>query len=349
MLSKYYKYWQIWPIIAAIIIMILRVIVTPQFVETWYSCGVYIFFQWVFALLGKIVFFCSVNELLIAVCLGSYVFFIYKSYKRKEKFWRIGANTLAMFGVVYCAFNILWGFNYLRQPFYKHAAIDISVANKNHDYHKMAEMMVSTLNELQDCSFPATQLPDQIVDEAMHSTLEGIYKNAVTPPPTKYLLVNEFMNAAGISGIFLPFFMEPHINADLLPWERPFVMAHEKAHFHGFASETDANLIAYIACFSSKNKMLRYSVALRIFLWLSAYLEGEMWIQFFQKLNSNTQQHINAWQQRMDKNRKRYRTFYNLSRKVNDTYLKMNSQQLGILAYQAALPQFVRWYYQYNK
>ena len=347
MTKKYYKSWQIWPIITAIVIVIIRLVATPQFIETWYSCGIYILFQSSFSLVGKALFFCSVNELLIAICLGSYVFFIYKEYKRKENFFSHTAlNTIAMLGIVYCVFNILWGFNYLRQPFHQHAKIDLSIANQDHDYEKVAKKMVSILNELHECEFPTTQLPDEIVDTAMQVAIKNIYPNPVTPPPTKYLLVNEFMNAAGISGIFLPFFMEPHINADLLPWERPFVMAHEKAHFHGFASETDANLIAYIACFSSPQPILRYSVVLRILLSLFSYLPTQKSLAFLQQLNSRTRKDIKDWQKRLRKNSERYKTFNTLSRKVNDTYLKMNSQQLGILAYQAALPQFVRWYQQ---
>ena len=119
--KKYYQSWQIWPIFAAAIIIIIRLIVTPQFIETWYSYGIYTFFQSIFSLLSKVVFFCSVNEILIAICLGSYTWFVYKTYQRKQKFFsRILLNTIAILGIVYCIFNILWGFNYLRQPFHQH-------------------------------------------------------------------------------------------------------------------------------------------------------------------------------------------------------------------------------------
>ena len=45
-----------------------------------------------------------------------------------------------------------------------------------------------------------------------------------------------------------PFFLETLLAPDLLDVERPFVIAHEWGHLAGFADESEANFIAWLAC-----------------------------------------------------------------------------------------------------
>ena len=45
-----------------------------------------------------------------------------------------------------------------------------------------------------------------------------------------------------------PFFLEVIINPDLLPFEQPFVLAHEWAHLAGYADESEANFVAWLTC-----------------------------------------------------------------------------------------------------
>jgi hypothetical protein len=44
-----------------------------------------------------------------------------------------------------------------------------------------------------------------------------------------------------------PFFLETLVNADLLPFERPLVVAHEWAHLAGFVDEGEANFVGWLA------------------------------------------------------------------------------------------------------
>ena len=65
--------------------------------------------------------------------------------------------------------------------------------------------------------------------------------------PKRSLLALYFRKAA-IDGMTDPFFLEIVVNPDLLPSERPFVIAHEWAHIAGFADESEANFIAWLTC-----------------------------------------------------------------------------------------------------
>ena len=46
----------------------------------------------------------------------------------------------------------------------------------------------------------------------------------------------------------VPVFLEVILNPDLLPVEKPFVLAHEWAHLAGYADESEANFVAWLAC-----------------------------------------------------------------------------------------------------
>src|SRR5437764_10382698 len=45
-----------------------------------------------------------------------------------------------------------------------------------------------------------------------------------------------------------PFFLETLANQGLLPFERPFVGAHEWGHLAGYADESEANFLAWLIC-----------------------------------------------------------------------------------------------------
>jgi len=53
---------------------------------------------------------------------------------------------------------------------------------------------------------------------------------------------------ASVDGMIDPFALEVLANPDLLPFEKPFVAAHEWAHLAGYADESEANFVAWLAC-----------------------------------------------------------------------------------------------------
>ena len=45
-----------------------------------------------------------------------------------------------------------------------------------------------------------------------------------------------------------PYFLETLVAGDLLPFEQPFVVAHEWSHLAGYADEGDANFVGWLTC-----------------------------------------------------------------------------------------------------
>ncbi len=261
-------------------------------------------------------------------------------------------NGSALLLGLYFVYQMGWGLNYLRADFADALFQgEERVAEIPVDYEGMARDMMALANDLQrDFDDRPARLwlrkLDPLVDDSIRRvgdlTRPGLPPH---PPPTKILMANEILSMFGVSGFFSPFLMEPHVNANLLPWELPVFMAHEKAHFMGFASETDANLAAYIACLRSSSDHLRYAGAVRVLLALNRPIGDERWQELVRDgLSERVKADIRARNERILGYRRRYLRLFSIQRKINDFYLRLNSQELGVDSYGAGLDHLVRWW-----
>ena len=66
------------------------------------------------------------------------------------------------------------------------------------------------------------------------------------PGRLKRTLFGPYFRWTGVDGMVDPFGLEVLVNPDLLPWERPFVAAHEWAHLAGFADEAEASFVGWL-------------------------------------------------------------------------------------------------------
>ena len=357
-----FRLWHFIFIIMGISIFIFRyhIEISPQKMEYGYSRAIYPYIAAALSLPGRWVpapysaseIFCCML-FFAAISWFCYNFYIL-IYRKKSIFLFMLKTTICMMVVAaggYFFYLTTWGFNYLREPFSISLNLDDPSALNVSDYERLANDMVSLINTLcqRGCYPPHIEDAwemDKMVDRAVKKIIDmNLSVRIPSPPSTKFLLSNECLNAFGISGFFSPLFMEPHLNSDLLLWEQPHVMAHEKAHFMGFASETDANFIAYLACLISESDILRYSAALNVLLSVRQYMPDETkWRKLFNGLPQRVKQDIKARNARLLRNQRDYPKLLQAGKKINDTYLKLNSQKLGIKSYQAALPHLVVWW-----
>jgi len=342
--------------------------IEPEKIEYGYSRAIYPFIADILSLAGKAVPVpYSASELFICLIIISMliwtgaVFFTLVSELRSGNenkiliFFKSLLNSMfnitAILAGGYFFFLTAWGFNYMRQPFFVFVNKDMPIILENSDYENLAEDMVSLANRLyRSEKNPPNMITVQKIDEAVDMAVRKVVEKTSpyripTPPPVKFLLNNSLLNMFGASGLFLPVFMESHINADLILWEMPVTIAHEKAHFMGFASETDANLIAYMACLSSDTDILKYSASLEIIISLYPYISQEKWYMLIKEsLSQPVQDDIKARNKRIQDCHEHYALLSSISRKSYDTYLKLNSQKTGIDSYQEALPQLTVWW-----
>ena len=114
---------------------------------------------------------------------------------------------------------------------------------------------------------PASAAVDPTVADALNRALADIGRaHGVVPARPKWTLLDAYFKRAGVDGMTDPFFLETLIASDLLPFERPFVVAHEWSHLAGIADEGEANFVGWLAC-------ARASPAAQYSGWLFLYRE----------------------------------------------------------------------------
>ena len=68
------------------------------------------------------------------------------------------------------------------------------------------------------------------------------------PGRLKSSLFGPYFRWTSVDGMINPFGLEVIANPDLLPFEKPFVAAHEWAHLAGYADESEASFVGFLTC-----------------------------------------------------------------------------------------------------
>ena len=183
---------------------------------------------------------------------------------------RAGARTLVWFAGAYIAFLVLWGFNYRRVPLVEVLSFDSArvtpdavAAAATVAADRANQSYAPGRSEGSPGFFPV----DPSFGDALYRALADVGRpQRVVPARPKSTLLDAYFTRAGVDGMTDPFFLETLMASDLLPFERPFVVAHEWAHLAGIADEGDANFVGWLAC-------VRASPAAQYSGWLFLYRE----------------------------------------------------------------------------
>jgi hypothetical protein len=183
---------------------------------------------------------------------------------------RAAWRTIVWSAGAYLAFLMLWGFNYRRVRLVE--ALSFDTARVTPDaVVRAATIAVDRVNALYDPgradTWPAPAPVDPRLADALNRALADIGRaHRVVPGRPKPTILDGYFTRAGVDGMTDPFFLETLIASDLLPFERPFVVAHEWGHLAGIADEGEANFVGWLAC-------VRASPAAQYSGWLFLYAE----------------------------------------------------------------------------
>ena len=173
--------------------------------------------------------------------------------------------------------------------------------------------------------------------EPSYAELSGYYPR---PKP----IISNLLSHLQISGIYSPFTIEANYNNHMLPYNIPFTICHELAHLKGFMLEEEANFISYLACISSNDIDFEYSGSLLAWLYatnalyeLSPAKYNTIYAELDEGAKMDLSENSRFWQE--------YDTVVaEVSTKVNDSYLKVNSQADGIKSYNRMVDLLVAYY-----
>lgn len=168
---------------------------------------------------------------------------------------RIGVRSAVWAAACYLAFLAAWGFNYRRVPLVQKLAFDAARVSPDaaRDLGMAAVKEVNALYDAAHAILAARAGPAQAVDPTLAAAFAraqidlGATRLAVPGRP-KQTAFDLYFQRAGVSGMTDPFFLETLVAGDLLPIERPFVIAHEWSHLAGINDEGEANFAGWLTC-----------------------------------------------------------------------------------------------------
>ena len=193
-------------------------------------------------------------------------------------------RTTVVVAVVYLVFVAAWGLNYRRVPL----ASKLDYAQSRVTATALADLAAESVQRVNALYAPArattwtglVEFPSQLAPafELVQQRL-GATRTAVAGVP-KTTMLTAYFQRAGIDGMLNPFSLEVLVNDTVLPYERPFVVAHEWAHLAGYAHEAEASFVGWLTCLAG-NDQSRYSgwlfLARRLLPALSPAARADLW------------------------------------------------------------------------
>lgn len=243
-------------------------------------------------------------SLVVVILIGGWIHWL-RRLRREKSIRPIGRGLLATLtgaAIVYLWFLAAWGFNYARPPLEAMVPYDASRVTPS-AVRLLAEYAVREANRTyaiaHAAGFPGVHDSPPALIDALHQVERELGRprpTIVAQPKTSWL--SPFFRASGVSGMLAPFYLETLLNPDLTGPERPIVLAHEWAHLSGYAPESDASFVGYLAA-------LRAGPAAEYSAWLELVAESANQLQpitqrlVLQKLDAGPQGDQEAIRQRL--------------------------------------------------
>jgi hypothetical protein len=246
----------------------------------------------------------------------------------------MAVRLVTLASAIYLVFLLCWGLNYQREPLREKVPFDGQRITAD-AVLELARDTVGRLNATHTAAhaagFPAQgELSASLARSFGKSTVSLALANGVVPARPKRSIADLYFRRAGVAGMTDPFFLETLVATDLLPFERPMVVAHEWAHLAGVTDEGEANFVGWLTC-------VRGTVAEQYSGWLFLYSE------VMNALSRDVAREVSASLgpgPRADLQAVRERDRREVSRRLSvagwlvyDRYLKTNRVEAGVASY----------------
>lgn len=276
----------------------------------------------------------SVLDVLIVGVVGTAGWLLWTRRLRLRSLWAPIALAAAS-ASLWLLFLSLWGWHYQVPTIEVRLSLakaELSAARGE----AFARATVRQINELHASAHAAGwptlgALPDALAPRlAVVLPALGVARVPLLPVPRQTML-DGYFRAAGIDGMTNPFGLEVLLNSRVLPVELPALAAHEYAHLAGFADESDASVVAWLAC-QSGGPALRYSGALAVLPHVLAGLPRDRQRAIAGALEKGPKEDVAAIQRRLSEQRP---WVHALAWQSYDRFLRANRVTEGVARYDA--------------
>ncbi len=350
--------------ISAVFILIISVLIKistfyPDWIENNYSRGIYPYISWFYrSLLGWIPF--SIGDLLYA---AATIYLIVKLIKIVKvlvarRLWSVNYKTslVKAFFIVFCIyiyFNLTWGLNYNRPGIAYQLGLHPQSQN-DQDLKQITELLLTKVNETRQIlgngkiNYKPYPQIFTLAQNAYQATAPGYPFLEYQTRSIKRSMYGRMGNVLGFLGYFNPFTGEAQLNLTMPRFLIPYVTCHEMAHQLGYASESEASFVGYLAAIRSNDKVFHYSTYFDLF----NYANHELFRRDSIAAKNNFH-HLNAlvkadfaelreyWRRSENPIEPLIKVFY-------DHYLKANQQTKGVKSYNEVIAWLIAYYKKYG-
>lgn len=229
----------------------------PAAIERFYSDGVYLVLQPLLTSASNRLPFALFDGLLV-ITIGAWLVSIAVDIVRaKRGGWthhlaRTLARTAVWTATFYLLFLVLWGLNYRRVPLAHKLQFDADGVSPE-AARVLALTTIVEVNALHDRAHASGWPPPDAIDVPLAQAFARVQRELgatrlAVPGRPKRTLLDLYFRRAAVEGMTDPYFLETLVGSDLLPFERPFIVAHEWSHLAGFADEGEANFLGWLTC-----------------------------------------------------------------------------------------------------
>lgn len=321
---------------------------TPAAVERWYSTGFYPGLQRMLTPASNLVPFAWLDLLslgAVAVVVLALVRAVRASRRSRRLVPLLSVlPRLATAGALgYLVFLAVWGLNYRRVPMLDRLVLDRAAPGPV-EVLALGRTAVDELNALHAPAHAAGWVDAPWEDEGMTEAF-GVVQRLLSDAPLavpgrlKSSFYGSYFRWTGVDGMVNPFGLEVIGNPDLLPFERPFVAAHEWAHLAGYADESEASFVGWLTCVRG-DAPSAYSGWLFLYWQLRSELSASDRDALAGELAEGPRADVEAIATRLRRGQvPRLRT---AGWRVYDGYLKANRVEQGVASYGAVVTLILR-------
>jgi len=226
----------------------------PESIERFYSSSIFPVIQAVSTSASNRTAIAWFDVLVVAVVLVTVSLCVLDvtSRRARDASRRIVRRLVTLAAAVSLLFFASWGLNYRRLPLREKLPFDDGLITPDAALALARETVArlgSTYEAAHTEGWPAQGVVSQTLALSFSRTAASLgLPGAVVPGRPKRSLFDLYFRRAGVAGMTDPFFLETLVSSDLLPFERPVVVAHEWAHLAGITDEGEANLVGWLTC-----------------------------------------------------------------------------------------------------
>jgi hypothetical protein len=334
-----------WSVVAPVFALLTIFVPVPsEIVETFYSQDMYPWLQNIFTGGTNVLPFSALDAIVIVLVIAILfrlrrLYYVARQRGIFDAIWEMGRRVIRTVAIFVILFFWAWGFNYRRQPL----ETQLPRGSVNRPSIEGLNTAIIDANALAGRLRPSVLVgPALSFDQVAHrlvNPMNAALKDLGRPPlsregrPKFSLVLTPFFTSAGITGMINPLALETIVHPDLLPFERPFVLAHEWAHLSGHADEAEASAIGWLACMKGGPE-LAYSANLYLIDIASGSMPVDIRKEVLKKLDPGVTADLDAMMQRRSAARA---DVSGATMRVYDNYLKVNNVADGGASYRRAL------------